>query len=151
MKSQETAEKIVGMFAALGTTARIQRFDSECYVILGEEPRRVEAVFCVTAAGVEMLPVHLRFAGSLRARRRPISDMDVIAKRCQAIVDLMRKDAETRARWAEAQAVADKLKALGLPVTVVSARVNITLDFSPEYAAEKGPQIAAVLGKRKST
>jgi hypothetical protein len=154
MTNQEIAEKIVALFAALNFHAGVydskQADDAWCVAGSGGVTP-MAPVFDVKDGRVSMLSVHL-LHGTLRATRRPARPLNwkAIQQRCEDIVALMRKDADLRARTAVAQAVVDDLKNLGLPAVVVSGRVSVTLDLSPEYAAEVGPKIAAIMSERKA-
>ena len=44
----------------------------------------------------------------------------------------------------------DTLKALGITCIARAGRVTIELNLSPEYAAEVGPKIAAIMGEKES-
>ena len=152
MTNQQAAEKIVAMFAALGFPAHVDRacqdVESVMHVVVGPAGQSVP-VFEVASNGVQALAVRL-LIGGLSARPASRPKWKDIEARCERIVDLMRDDTEKREQIKAAKAVADELKALGLPAVVVSGRVSITLDFSPEYAREMGPKLLAMLGERKA-
>lgn len=153
MTPQETAEKIRDMLRALGCP-------SECgpsghpvtkgswWVTAGagslEEP-----VFDCGADGVAFRSVRSS-VGTLRAQKAAPLDWAKVAARCDAAADLNRARQQRKAVVQEAWAVADGLRKLGINATMDEGRVRITLDFSPEYAREMGPKLAAILGERKA-
>lgn len=150
---QETAEKIRDMLRALGCPASCGG-SGECvggswYVSAGEGTFE-EPVFTVYATGVACCALRFAPVGSLRARRTAPFDEAVIHRRCTEIAALTLKRAERNAANAKAWAVADELRALGMIAIAQEDRVVLTFSFSPEYAREMGPRVAAVLGERKA-
>ena len=153
MTPQETAEKIRDMLRALGCPAacgaNVQPKPAVWWWVDAGEGTLEEPVFYVGPDSVAFLPVRSS-VGTLRAQDATPLDWVKIAARCDAVADLNRAREQRKAANAEAWAVADGLKKLGMTATMQEGRVRITLDFSPEYAREMGPKLLAVLGERKA-
>lgn len=79
---------------------------------------------------------------------RPEHCTSVIA-RCEEIAARYREHVANRAEQDKAIAVAHVLKAQGLDCLAFGGKIHITLELSPEYAAEVGPQIAAALAAKR--
>jgi hypothetical protein len=154
--NRQTAEKIAAIFAGLGLSARVEMVGDSiesARVVVRAGDRDVEA-FLVFPSGIGAAKIDL-----LRSAMRPMhfdrpekglpKRWREVKERCERIVSCLESDTEQRTTINRAQAVADDLKRLGLVAVVVSGRVSITLDLSPEYAAEVGPKIAAVMSEKK--
>lgn len=151
---QKTATVLVERLKSLGLDARstaaviVTGQPGTRTVIAGTCERDEEAVFRVLPQGVEMLALKLGRTKALRRRMRPEHCTSVIA-RCEEIAARFRENAANRAEQAKAIEVMDALKAQGLHCVAFGGKVHITLELSPEYAAEVGPKIAAAMSARK--
>ena len=158
MTSQEIAEKIVALFAALGFPARTEAMDDSFLdsvkVFVGAAPERYAFLVFpsgVASARIETLQGHLRPQDFARADSKLPKRWAEVKRHCKLIVEVVRRDDQRRAEIGMARTVVDELRALGLPALVVAGRVSVTLDLSPEYAAEVGPKIAAVMSEKKES
>lgn len=153
--AQATAAGLVGMLAAAGLDARIhesRQTDGALWIVVGSGAME-EAVFEVTAEApgdVRYLPLRLGRTKALRAKTVAATFERDIRQRCTDIADRYREHTANRDAQQKAWTVVDKLKPLGLSCTATGGRVVITLDLSPEYAAEVGPKIAAVMAERSA-
>jgi hypothetical protein len=153
MTPAETAEKIAGMLRGMGLEARVhdsKQADGAQWVVVGSGSME-EPVFEVTATEsdrVLCLSLRLGRTKALRARTVWASEDESIAGRCKDIADRFREHVANREAQQKAWGVVDELKRLGMLCTARDGRVVITLDLSPEYAADVGPKIAAVMGER---
>jgi hypothetical protein len=152
MTPQETAEKIRGVLLVLGCPAACGKgaypMSDESWWVTAGEGTLEEPVFYAGPEGVTFLSVRSS-VGTLPRRAAAPLDWVKIAARCDAVADLNRAREQRKKANAEAWAVADGLRELGMTATMSEGRVRITLDFSPEYAREMGPKIAEMLGERK--
>jgi hypothetical protein len=148
--AQETAAGLVKMLAAVGLTARVHATQNGAqWVVVGSGPME-EPVFEVTAEApgdVRYLSLRLGRTKALRAKTVAATVERDIRQRCADIADRYREHTANREAQQKAWAVVGKLKPLGMPCTATGGRVVITLDLSPEYAAEVGPKIAAVMSE----
>lgn len=153
MTPQETAEKIRDMLLALGCPAACGRgaypMSAGSWWVTAGEGTLEEPVFHAEQEGVTFLSVRCS-VGTLARRAAAPLDWAAVVARCAAVADLNRAREQRKAANAEAWAVADGLRKLGMNATMSEGRVRITLDFSPEYAREMGPKLLAVLGERKA-
>lgn len=155
MTNQQIAQRIADFFAALDFPVRTEVVNDgldSVQVLVGTAPERRAFLVSsteVASVQVETLNGHLRPRNFTRDGKSPKRWADV-KDHCELIVEVVRRDDERRAKIGMAREVTDDLRALGLPAVVVSGRVAITLDFSPEHAREMGPKIAALLGERKA-
>lgn len=152
--AQATAARLVGMLAAAGLPARIhesRQANGALWIVVGSGAME-EAVFEVTAdapGDVRCLSLRLGRTKALRAKTVAATFERDIRQRCADIADRYREHTANREAQQKAWAVVDKLKLLGMPCTATGGRVVITLDLSPEYAAEVGSKIAAVMAERE--
>jgi ribosomal protein L30/L7E len=147
MTPQEIAEKIVGDLTALGCQAQFGPGMRGAWVSVGDGNLE-EAVFDIGPGEVVMLKALWWQVGSVR-RRVVKPDSPAISKRIAGVARLVSKAKVRREQSNQAWAVRETLRGLGLPATVHEGRVVIELSLSPEYAAEVGPKIAAVMSERK--
>ena len=142
------------MLVNVGLDARIhesRQANGALWIVVGGGAME-EAVFEVTAEApgdVRYLPLRLGRTKALRAKTVAATFERDIRQRCTDIADRYREHTANREAQQKAWTVVDKLKALGVVCTATGGRVVITLDLSPEYAAEVGPKIAAVMAERE--
>lgn len=155
MTAQETAAGLVGMLAAVGLTARVHDSRQENgaqWVVIDSVPGGPEPLFEVTDVEpdrVYCLTMRLGRTKSLRARTVWASEHKSLARRCEEIAERVKEHATNREADSKTRAVAEELRGLGMSAVALRGRVVITLDLSPEYAADVGPKIAAVMSERK--
>ena len=141
------------MLVNVGLDARIHeslQANGALWIVVGGGAME-EAVFEVTAEApgdVRYLPLQLGRTKALRAKTVAATFERDIRQRCADIADRYREHTANREAQQKAGSVVDKLKLLGMPCTATAGRVVITLDLSPEYAAEVGPKIAAVMSEK---
>lgn len=157
MTPAETAEKIADMLRSKGLDARVHdpRDFLSWWVVVGvagssvEEP--VAEVSSRAPGDVRFLTFRLGVYGkTLRARKIATTNERDLRQRCADIADRVKAHIARREAQVKAWQVVDTLKSLGMPCTARNGRVVIEMDLSPEYAAEVGPKIAAVMSERKA-
>ena len=147
MTPQETAEKIVAKLMALGCQAQFGPGMRGAWVSVGDGGLE-ETVFDIGPEEIVMLGARWWQVGSVRKRIvKPGSA--AIYERMREVADLVSKAKTRQEQSNRAWAVRDVLRGIGLPATVHDGRVVIELILSPDYAAEVGPKIAAVMSERK--
>lgn len=157
MTNEGIAKQIVAVFEAQGFPARIEIVPDSlksAKVFVGAAPEHYAfLVFpsAVASARIDLLRGHMAPKHFSREDGKRPKRWAEVKELCERIVVRLQADAEARAEIDAARAVVADLRALGLPALVVSGRVSITLDFSPEYAREMGPKLLAVLGERKAS
>ena len=155
MTAQEAAAGLVGMLAAAGLAARVhdsRQPNGAQWVVIDPVPGEPEPLFEVTDVEpdrVYCLTMRLGRTKQLRARTVRAAERTALARRCAEIAARVKEHAANREADSKARAVAEELRGLGMNAEAKRGRVVITLDLSPEYAAEVGPKIAAVMSERK--
>jgi hypothetical protein len=145
---QQTAENIAAYLRTLGLVARVHATQLSTFQVwAGNSERDEEGVFGLAEGVIHAVALKLGRTKALRERRLVVWAQ--VVARCDEIAARFREHAANRAEQDKAWQVADRLKALGLPAVAFAGRVRIDLDLSPEYAADVGPRIAAVMGERK--
>jgi hypothetical protein len=157
----ETAKKLVEMLRDAGLAARFVGGLTEragerlTRIWAGNTERDEEAVFEIKhddVARVVCCPIRLGLYGkALRGRTVWASESRVLRARREQIAGYFREHALKCGAQKKAWAVSDELKQLGFLCMARDGRVVITLDLSPEYAAEVGLKIAAAMGERKNS
>jgi hypothetical protein len=149
--AQEVAAGLVKMLVDVGLDAHVLCALPGCLTVYVGCAGMEEPVFMIKAEApgmVEYLPLRLGRTKALRAKTVAATFERDIRQRCADIADRCREHTANREAQQKAGSVVDKLKALGMPCTATAGRVVITLDLSPEYAAEVGPKIAAVMSEK---
>ena len=151
VRDTDVAAGLVNMLAAAGLDAHVLCALPGCLTVYVGCAGMEEPVFMIKAEApgmVEYLPLRLGRTKALRAKMVADTFERDIRQRCTDIADRCREHTANRGAQQKAWTVVDKLKALGVVCTATDGRVVITLDLSPEYAAEVGPKIAAVMAER---
>jgi len=120
-------------------------------IFAGNTDQDSEEVFAVdedNPGRVWMRGVKLGSTKAIRPRTVDKPAPTVLDERCDAIAKTWKEHAANRAAQFRAWAVVNRLRERGLSCIATGGKVRITLELSPEYAAEVGPKIAAVMSEK---
>lgn len=141
---------LVALLGAHGLVARVEKRQSGTLAVYGgNSDRDEECLFCVGDDVVRAPTLALGRTKTLRKKDIRMSAFGVLRLRCADIAARFVEHKSNRATQEKAWDVAGALKKEGLPAVAFHGRVEINLSLSPEYAAEVGPKIAAVLAARE--